>query len=83
MKRAEYLKEIKNLTVNELKEKARGLAEELMKLRFRKGGGQLEQTHRLRELKKNVARVKTAMVGRARAEADAAAAHKSGGTTEA
>ena len=65
MKRKEFIAEIEKLPVDELKERARGLAEELMKLRFRKSGGQLEQTHRLGELKRNLARVETLIARRA------------------
>ena len=69
MKKDTYLKEIKDLPVAELQGKARGLAEELMKLRFRKAGSQLEQTHRLREVQRNLARVKTVLTQKAKAVA--------------
>jgi large subunit ribosomal protein L29 len=65
MKKDAYLKEIKELPVAELQGKARGLAEELMKLRFRKAGSQLEQTHRLRDVQRNLARVKTVLAQKA------------------
>ncbi|NLF25546.1 MAG: 50S ribosomal protein L29 [Deltaproteobacteria bacterium] len=65
MKHKEFLGELRKLSAVELKERARALAEEMMKLRFRKSGGQLEQTHRLRELKKNMARVQTVLNTRA------------------
>jgi len=64
MKRKEFLAELSRLSLGELEERACAIAEELMKLRFRKGSGQLEQTHRLGELKRNLARVRTMMVAR-------------------
>lgn len=72
MKKDTYLKDIKDLPVAELMVKARGLAEELMKLRFRKAGSQLEQTHRLREVQRNLARVKTVLTQKGKAGAQSA-----------
>ena len=65
MKRKEFLGELGKLSTVELRERARTLAEEIMKLRFRKSGGQLEQTHRLGELKRSMARVQTVLNRRA------------------
>lgn len=59
MKKTENLKEIKTLSKSELKAKAASISEELMKLRFNHSVKQLTQTHRLGELKKNLARVRT------------------------
>ena len=59
MKRKDFLNEIRGLSRDDLKEKARGIAEELMKLRFRLSTGQLDQTHRVRELRRNFARIQT------------------------
>ena len=59
MKRRDFLNEIRGLSREDLKEKARGLSEELMKLRFRLGTGQLDQTHRVRELRRNFARIQS------------------------
>ena len=72
MKRKEYLAELGKLSTGELKSRARDLAQELMKLRFRKGGGQLEQSHRLGESKRNLARVQTVLASRG-AESEKAA----------
>lgn len=55
------------MSVQELKEKdIEGLRAELlelrqaqMKLRLQKASGQLEQTHQLRQVRRNIARVKT------------------------
>lgn len=59
MKRRELLKELKALSDTDLKERARSIQEELMKLRFRAASGQLEKSHRMRELRRTLARVKT------------------------
>ena len=61
MKSKEFNIQLKALSEAELREKARSLAEELMKLRFRKASGQLQQTHRLDEIRRNLARVQTAL----------------------
>lgn len=67
MKSSEFLKEIKGLSQDELKQKARELAEELMRLRFRKSSGQLEQGHLLTQVKKNLARVQTVLNSQSKA----------------
>lgn len=59
MKKKEGLKQLKDMSPESMKEKARTIAEELMRLRFRKTTGQLEQSHRLRELRRSLAQVKT------------------------
>jgi len=59
MKRKESLSELRGLTIEKLKEKAAGVSEELMKLRFRNAMGQLEQSHMIGSLKKELARIKT------------------------
>ena len=63
MKRKEFLSEIKKMSPKDLKEKRRSMAEELLKLRFRKASGQLEQAHRISILKRELARVETALSG--------------------
>lgn len=59
MKKTDFLKEHKTLEVGELHNRARALAEELMKLRFRKATNQLERSHQIRSVKRNLARVQT------------------------
>jgi large subunit ribosomal protein L29 len=70
MKKTEFLNEIKGKSITDLDAKARTMSEELMKIRFRKVTGQVEQSHRIRELKRNLARVQTAM-SKTRAEGKA------------
>jgi large subunit ribosomal protein L29 len=52
-------KEIHALSPSELEQKLSGLKEELFNLRFQLATGQLENPMRIREVKKNIARVKT------------------------
>lgn len=59
MKKKELRSELQALSPDELRDRARALGEELMKLRFRKSSGQLEQGHRISEAKRNLARVET------------------------
>ena len=61
MKRSELIKDLRALSVPELRERGVKTAEELMKRRFRHKTGQLEQTHRLNELRKEIARVETVL----------------------
>ena len=68
MKRREFHSEISNLSLDELKSRARTLSEELMKLRFRQASGRAEKSHLLHELRGNVARVR-AMIERKSREA--------------
>ncbi len=61
MKQKEFKDQVRKMSEPELVEKARSVSEELMKLRFRKVAGQLQQSHRIGELKKQLARVQTAL----------------------
>ncbi len=51
--------ELRDLTINELKLKLRDLKQELLNLRFQNSIGQLNNPRRIREVKKDVARVLT------------------------
>ena len=53
--------EIKNMTVDEMNEKLAGLKEELFALRFQLAVNQLENTARLKAVKKDIARIKTSL----------------------
>lgn len=59
MKRKDQLTEIRGMSAADLKARAKSLSEELMKLRFRKASGQLEHGHRMGQLKRDLARVRT------------------------
>lgn len=68
MKSAAFLVEAKKKSVTELKEQARVLGQELMKLRFRRATGQLTQSHRLGDARRELARVKTLIVAAQRGQ---------------
>ena len=52
-------KELREMDAAQLGEKLSQSEEELFKLRFQHATAQLEKTHRLCELKKDIARIKT------------------------
>jgi len=52
-------KEIRELTTAEIDQNVKTLKEELFNLRFQLATGQLENTARIREVKKSIARLKT------------------------
>ncbi len=54
-------KEIRDLTTNEIETKIKSLKEELFNLRFQLATGQLENTARIGEVRKGIARMKTIM----------------------
>ncbi|WP_028400864.1 50S ribosomal protein L29 [Ectobacillus panaciterrae] len=51
--------EIRELTTVEIEQKVKALKEELFNLRFQLATGQLENTARIREVRKAIARMKT------------------------
>ena len=53
--------EIKEMSVDELNEKLSNLKEELFNLRFRLAINQLDNTARLKAVKKDIARIKTTL----------------------
>jgi len=55
------IKEIRDLGVDELREKEKGFVEELFRLRIRFATGQLESSAVIKNVKRNVARVKTVL----------------------
>ncbi|HCC5606703.1 TPA: 50S ribosomal protein L29 [Staphylococcus aureus] len=52
-------KEIRDLTTSEIEEQIKSSKEELFNLRFQLATGQLEETARIRTVKKTIARLKT------------------------
>ncbi len=61
MKRRDFLKEIAGLDKTALQGRANQLGEELMRLRFKQATNQLEKGHLLKETRKQLARVQTAL----------------------
>jgi len=62
-------KEIRDLTAEEMRQKEHDLAEELFRLRLRRSTGQLDNSMRVRTLRRDLARLKTIQHERARREA--------------
>jgi large subunit ribosomal protein L29 len=52
-------KEIRDLSASEITTKTRELREQLLQLKLRKQTGQVEKTHELRTLRKDIARLET------------------------
>ncbi|QNQ81822.1 50S ribosomal protein L29 [Lactobacillus sp. PV037] len=52
-------KDIRALTTEQMLEKEKQYKEELFNLRFQQATGQLENTARLKQVRKNIARIKT------------------------
>lgn len=55
----DFVKELRDLSQEELAKRENELKKELFDLRFQAATGQLEQTARLKEVKKQIARIKT------------------------
>ncbi|MCX6569799.1 MAG: 50S ribosomal protein L29 [Candidatus Aminicenantes bacterium] len=53
------IKELKEMTVDELKHREAELVDQLFKLRFQKSLGQLESPMKIKNIKKDIARIKT------------------------
>ena len=61
MKTAEYLKELQSLNSNQLQEKIDGLRKELFDLRFKQATRQLNETHKFKLIKKQIAQLLTTL----------------------
>ena len=55
------INELNELTTAEMLEKEKSYKDELFNLRFQLATGQLENTARLKQVRKNIARIKTAL----------------------
>ena len=64
MKRNEKMIEFKKLTTEEINKKIADAKEELLKLRMQQATGSLENSARVNELRKDVARLKTILRAR-------------------
>lgn len=67
MKKKDYLVELRGLSQDGLKSRIKELQEEKMKLRFKKSSNQLDQKHRLYEVRSRLAQAKTIHSEKARA----------------
>jgi large subunit ribosomal protein L29 len=59
--------ELREKSIDELHTRERDLAEQLYKLRFQRATGRIENPSKIREVKKEIARIKTLLGERARA----------------
>jgi large subunit ribosomal protein L29 len=53
--------EVRGMTPDQLAEELLSLKKEQFNLRFQKATGQLEKTHRVNEVRKDIARIKTTL----------------------
>lgn len=60
-KRTEELKDFRGLSAAEMEAKEKEFKKELFNLRFQLATGQLEDTARLRKVRKSIARIKTVL----------------------
>jgi large subunit ribosomal protein L29 len=61
--------EVRRLTPDQLSEQLVQLKKEQFNLRFQAATGQMEKTHRVNEIRKDIARIKTVLRGKAAAVA--------------
>lgn len=67
MKTKEYLDELKAKSVDELASDLVAAKKELFNLKFQNATNQLENTSRIKEVRKNIARIQTIMAEKANA----------------
>ena len=53
--------EVRDLTVDELRQREKDMYDQLFRLRIQKSMGQLEAAHKLKALRRDVARIKTVL----------------------
>ena len=61
MKTNTFVKELRGKSVEELKQELVAAKKELFNLRFQNATNQLDNTSRIKEVRKNIARIQTAM----------------------
>ena len=61
MKSKQFLEELKNKSVEELTADLDAAKKELFNLRFQNATNQLDNTSRIKEVKRNIARIKTVL----------------------
>lgn len=59
MKSSQYLEELKGKSVNELNDELVSAKKELFNLRFQNATNQLDNTSRIKEVRRNIARIQT------------------------
>lgn len=66
MKMNKYVEELKGKSVAELNEELVAAKKELFNLRFQNATNQLDNTSRIKEVRKNIARIQTVMTEKAK-----------------
>ena len=69
MKTNKYVEELNNKTAAELNEELVAAKKELFNLRFQNATNQLDNTSRIREVRKNIARIQTVITAKQNANA--------------
>jgi large subunit ribosomal protein L29 len=67
MKSNKFVEELKNKSVEELNQELVAAKKELFNLRFQNATNQLDNTARIKEVRKNIARIQTVITEKARA----------------
>ena len=67
MKSNKFVEELKNKSVEELNQELVAAKKELFNLRFQNATNQLDNTARIREVRKNIARIQTVITEKSRA----------------
>ena len=67
MKSTEYLKELQGKSVEELTEELVSAKKELFNLRFQNATNQLDNTSRIKEVRRNIARIQTVITQKTQA----------------
>ena len=65
MKSSEYLKELRTQSAAQLQEQLVAAKKELFNLRFQNATNQLDKTGRIKEVRKNIARIQTVITEKA------------------
>ena len=65
MKSTEYKNELQEKSVDELRDELVSAKKELFNLRFQNATNQLQNTARIKEVRKNIARIQTAITAKA------------------
>ena len=65
MKSSEYLKELRTQSAAQLQEQLVAAKKELFNLRFQNATNQLDNTGRIKEVRKNIARIQTVITEKA------------------
>jgi large subunit ribosomal protein L29 len=64
MKKTKRLEDVRAMSLDQLQDELLQLKKEQFNLRFQQASGQLEKTHRVREVRRDIARVRTILATR-------------------